>query len=109
MLLHKVITSKKLTAYTDSKLLSDSRGLPFQGYTQNEHWLSENNLLSLKSLRIPVYGIFGKNDGLFNEKQFLDLTAFIGKENILIVEHASHIIFIDQQAIFLKFLQEKMK
>ena len=50
--------------------------------------------------KIPVYAVCGKDDGLFNEKHFDMLKKTVGEANVVLVDDASHNVFLDQRAVF---------
>lgn len=66
-------------------------------------------LQNLKSYGIKVCGIYGKQDGLFSEKQLNDLGRITGKENLTLIDNCSHFAYVDQQEVFLKALLSYMK
>lgn len=77
------------------------------GFWKNEKYTSLNlseNLKKIKQHHIPVYGIYGKEDGLYDTAQIDTLKTLIGSENIVYLENCSHNVFIDQQKIFIDFL-----
>ena len=65
-------------------------------------------LRKLKSINIPIYAIYGKDDGIFSTQQIKDLKKIVGKNNFVMVDNCSHYLFVDQQEEFLKFLVEKL-
>lgn len=75
-----------------------------QGFWKNEHYttldLSEK-LKSLKHRQVPVYGIYGKEDGLYSEDQIKTLQTMIGATNLRYLDSCSHNVFIDQQNAFI--------
>jgi len=73
------------------------------GFFKNEKYtsidLTEN--LSTLNKQLPIYGFYGKDDGLYSEKQVDDLRKIIGDENLKYLENCSHNVFIDQQKDFI--------
>lgn len=65
-------------------------------------------LKSIKKKGIPIFAIYGKNDGIFSEKQINDLRHITGEENFTLVDNCSHYLFVDQQNDFLKFIVHHM-
>lgn len=63
-----------------------------------------NILKEIKKNKIPIYAIYGKNDGIFSDKQLETLRNIVGKQNFKILDNCSHYLFVDQQDQFLKFI-----
>ena len=49
-----------------------------------------------------MYGIYGKEDGLYSEQQISKLAEMLGINNLLYLENCSHSVFIDQQTLFIE-------
>ncbi|MDR6806607.1 proline iminopeptidase [Dyadobacter sp. BE34] len=62
-------------------------------------------LKTLRNGKIPVYAIYGKQDGLYSNKQIDDLAHIIGKSRLVYLDNCSHTCFIDQQARFIGALK----
>ena len=80
-----------------------------EGFHKNEAYTSmdiSTNLKKLHSKDIKVYGLYGKNDGLFSANQVTALGEIIGKEHLKYFEHCSHNVFIDQQTVFIQTLKD---
>lgn len=89
----------------DAKLASKMTIEAPQGFANNEKYTTidlTENIKNLKSKKIPVYGLYGKEDGLFSEKQVTDLQDITGNNNLFYLEDCSHNVFIDQQSKFIE-------
>ena len=53
--------------------------------------------------------MYGKNDGIFSEKQLDDLNNIVGKKNFKLIDNCSHYLFVDQQNDFLEFIKLTLK
>ncbi|PIF46735.1 proline iminopeptidase [Chryseobacterium sp. 52] len=76
-------------------------------FYQNEAQNNVDNKAVLKDIRkkgIPIFAIYGKDDGIFSEKQLNDMKNITGKNNFKIIDNCSHYLFVDQQEDFLKFI-----
>jgi len=76
------------------------------GFLKNEHYTSIDLSKSLQKLvaeKIKIYGIYGKDDGLYSAGQIAQLQQILGDANVKYWDDASHIVFIDQQKSFLDF------
>ncbi len=75
-----------------------------QGFWQNEKYTTINltaNLTKLKAEKIKVYGLYGKEDGLYSSQQVLVLQNLIGMDNLQYLDNCSHNVFVDHQAQFI--------
>ncbi len=78
-----------------------------QGFWKNESYTTLDltaNIRNLLTGKVKIYGIYGKEDGLFSSEQITALESQIGKENLLYLDNCSHNAFIDQQASFIDAL-----
>jgi len=75
-----------------------------QGFWQNEKYTTidlKKNLQSLQKQNINIYGLYGKDDGLYSAQQVTDLQNLIGSSNLKYFDNCSHNVFIDQQTQFI--------
>ena len=107
-------TEEALTTYkkfkTDSLLIKYSSQMTYEaprGFWENENYttidLNENLKRVLKN-NIPVFGLYGKDDGLFSEIQIGNIENIIGEDNFDYINNCSHNLFIDQQTKFINSL-----
>lgn len=83
-----------------------------QGFWQNERYTTidlTETLVQLVERGLPMYGLYGKDDGLYSADQVGDLAAIIGEEQLRYWDRCSHNVFIDQQALFIETLQDWLK
>jgi len=66
-------------------------------------------LRTIKGKNIPVYALYGKDDGIFSAQQLKELKDVVGKQNLEVIENCSHYLFVDQQDQFLDFIVRKIK
>jgi proline iminopeptidase len=59
----------------------------------------------LRQRGIPIYALYGKQDGLFSSKQISNIKQVIGDKNVAYLDNCSHTVFIDQQLLFLSTVQ----
>ncbi|MDH6250405.1 proline iminopeptidase [Chryseobacterium sp. H1D6B] len=81
-------------------------------FYQNESQNNVDNKAVLKSIKkkgVPIFAVYGKNDGIFSDKQLNDMKNITGKENFKIIENCSHYLFVDQRDEFLKFVVLKLQ
>lgn len=80
----------------------------YQNETQN-NLDSKGILKSIKKKGIPIFAVYGKDDGIFSRKQLNDLKNITGTENFTIIDNCSHYLFADQQEEFLTFITHVLK
>ncbi|KMQ64351.1 alpha/beta hydrolase [Chryseobacterium angstadtii] len=81
-------------------------------FYQNETQNNLDNTAVLKKIRkngIPIFAVYGKEDGIFSEKQLNDMKNLVGKNHFKIIDNCSHYLFVDQQDEFLKFVKLMVK
>lgn len=80
-----------------------------QGFWKNEHYTSldlNNNLQKVLQQKTPVFGLYGKEDGLFSTAQVEKLEQMLGTDHLLYFDNCSHNVFIDQQSSFIRALKK---
>lgn len=94
----------------DATYLSQMTREPVSGFFENEKYTSLNLSSALKKVaaKVPVYGIYGQEDGLFNETHLSLLRNIIPTEHFWMVEGASHSVFIDQQTEFIQKIKNTL-
>ncbi|WP_433764844.1 alpha/beta fold hydrolase [Flavobacterium ginsenosidimutans] len=81
-------------------------------FYQNE---KQNNIDSrpflkkIKSAGVPIYGIYGKDDGIFSSAQINSLKTITGEKRFVFLDNCSHYLFVDQQTAFLSKLKYWLK
>lgn len=75
-----------------------------QGFWKNEKYTTinlTNNLENLQKRKIKIFGLYGKDDGLYSMEQVRDLQMQLGASNLKYFDNCSHNVFIDQQKDFI--------
>ena len=83
-----------------------------KGFLKNENYTSINLTNDLKSLvasKLKIFGLYGKDDGLYSTEQVIQLQELLGVDNVTYIEDCSHSVFIDQQKRFISFLKLNSK
>lgn len=95
----------------DIQLASEMTQEPVIGLYNSEHYTTLVLYDKLKSLKksVPVYGIYGDEDGLFDDTQLNKIGETLEPKNFAVVTGASHSVFIDQQDKFISLLKKYMK
>lgn len=82
------------------------------GFHNNEKYTTidlKKNIQKLVSKKVPIYGMYGKDDGLYSPEQVVALQKIIGEQNLVYLDNCSHSVFIDQQTLFIEQLKTWIK
>lgn len=84
---------------------------PLKFYKNESHNNIDNTsvLKEIKKRGIPVFAVYGKNDGIFSGKQLNDIKNIAGKNHFKFIDNCSHYLFVDQQEEFLDFISSQLK
>jgi proline iminopeptidase len=102
-------TSAKEDAFKYTSQMS--REAP-QGFLKNEKYTSIDLTAVLQKLisnKTKIYGMYGKEDGLYSPSQVEQLQQIIGNKNLNYFNDCSHNVFIDQQSQFIDSTKKWMK
>ncbi|MFC0778182.1 alpha/beta fold hydrolase [Flavobacterium sp. HJSW_4] len=66
-------------------------------------------LKKIKAAGVPIYGIYGKEDGVFSSAQINSMKTITGEKHFAFLDNCSHYLFVDQQAAFLSNLKNWLK
>ncbi|QMW02491.1 alpha/beta fold hydrolase [Spirosoma foliorum] len=97
--------SQKDTLLT--RLPTDTTNRASRMFWEHEHYSTLSILPLVQQLRrkgIHLYGIYGKDDGLYSRAQLRQLRHLIGTQHLLYLDCAAHYLYIDQQRIFSRAL-----
>ena len=70
---------------------------------------SRPSLTKIKKNGIPIYAIYGKEDGVFSSAQIKSIKGMAGENHFALLENCSHYLFVDQQNQFLQNIQKWLK
>jgi proline iminopeptidase len=83
-----------------------------QGFWKNEKYTTIDLTKSIQELQkqnVNIFGLYGKEDGLYSVQQVTDLQNLIGSNNLKYFDNCSHSVFIDQQIEFIDTLKAWIK
>lgn len=84
---------------------------PVYGFFMNEQYTTLDMNYYVKKVidkKIPVYGVYGNDDGLFNAAHISMIKRTLGDANVVLVNDASHSVFLDQRSTFVQQLKKWM-
>lgn len=79
-----------------------------QGFLKNENYTSidlTKTLQKLVSNKTKIYGLYGKDDGLYSPEQVAALQQIIGNNKLNYLNDCSHNVFMDQQSLFINSMK----
>lgn len=96
----------KMEGTENGRLMGQVEREPVQGVYDAEKYTVINLYPDWLSLRktIPLYAIYGSEDGLFDQKQLSLIEDAVGKDHFYIVKNASHNVFIDTHPEFMNLM-----
>lgn len=104
--------SKKLYADYEESIFKKNnirnKNAPLLFY-QNEKCRNIDTRLFLKKIKakgIPIYAIYGKEDGIFSSSQISSIKNLAGKNHFALLDNCSHYLFADQQKQFLSYIKK---
>lgn len=99
----------------DKEMMELSKQMNFKaptGFANNESYTTidlTEGIGNVMEQDIEVYGIYGKEDGLYSEEQVNSLAEQIGEDNMLYLDNCSHNVFVDRQTEFIEAIVEWSK
>jgi hypothetical protein len=98
---------QELSKLPEAKYMSDMTREPVSGFFTNEKYTLMDMSDEIKKLaaKNKIFGIFGADDGLFDEAQYNEFKSLMGEDNFSIVKDASHSVFIDQREKFIDLVE----
>lgn len=66
-------------------------------------------LENLKKKGIPIYALYGKQDGIFSPSQMTGMKKMTGTQNFKFLDNCSHYLYADQQKAFLNSIAGWLK
>jgi proline iminopeptidase len=67
-------------------------------------WLNK-----IKISKVPIYAMYGKQDGIFSSSQLNDMKKMVGEYNFRLINNCSHYLFVDQQQEFISCIKRRLK
>ncbi len=66
-------------------------------------------LKKIKACGVPIFAIYGKEDGIFSSAQITSIKNLVGENHFTFLDNCSHYLFVDQQKKFLSNLKNWLK
>ncbi|MCU0331508.1 MAG: alpha/beta hydrolase [Candidatus Kapabacteria bacterium] len=90
-----------------TKMLSFMTMPPVIGFINKERYttLAYLDTLSFLARTLPIIGLYGEHDGLFDSASVTRLASALGRGNLRVVPQASHSVFLDRRTLFLDVVE----
>jgi len=75
-------------------------------FLKNENFIYRNYTEIVRENRARIYGIYGDEDGLYTPKTLNEIKTLLGPNHFYLIRKASHGVYIDQPAEFLRVFQK---
>lgn len=87
-----------------------NKNAPIQFY-RNEALrnIDTKSILAKLKAETRIFAIYGKEDGIFSNKQLQDIKNIVTADNFTLIENCSHYLYVDQQAEFVNMIEKWMK
>ncbi|WDF57176.1 alpha/beta fold hydrolase [Mucilaginibacter sp. KACC 22063] len=92
-----------------TRLPVDTSSRASKALWRHEHYSMLNMMPILKTLPakgIRLFGIYGKDDGLYTPKQIAALRTLTGKDHLLYLDSAAHYLYVDRQQAFINAISQ---
>lgn len=86
----------------------DNAPLLFYKNEKNNN-INTKNILQNLTKKVTIYALYGKQDGIFSDKQHSELKTIVGSNHFKLIENCSHYPFVDQQKEFISTLEKWLK
>jgi proline iminopeptidase len=90
------------------KYASQMSHLAPAGFWKNEKYTTLDLSAELNGLldkKVPLFALYGKDDGLYSPDQVEELRRIIGTDHLKYFDNCSHNVFIDQQSKFIEAVE----
>lgn len=92
-----------------NNIRNDQAPLLFYKNEKNVNINTKPLLKDIQKMKVKLFGIYGKDDGIFSSEQISDLIQIIGNKHFDLIENCSHYPFVDQQKLFINDLVKFMR
>ncbi|MFD2744204.1 MULTISPECIES: alpha/beta fold hydrolase [Sphingobacterium] len=97
------------SVYGKNNIRNDKAPLLFYKNERQVNINTHKMLATIKQKGVHLTGIYGKQDGIFSQKQRSDMQQIVGKENFFLLDNCSHYPFVDQQHNFIVAITQILK
>jgi proline iminopeptidase len=105
---NKLRENYELSEFGKNNIRNDNAPILFYK-NENKNNIDTKPILKNLKKHVKLFAIYGQQDGVFSEKQLIDLVKIVKKQNFKIIENCSHYMFVDQQQIFINTIVKWLK
>jgi proline iminopeptidase len=105
---NKLRENYELSEFGKNNIRNDNAPILFYK-NESKNNIDTKPILRILKKQVKLFAIYGQQDGVFSEKQLMDLEKIVKKQNFKIIENCSHYMFVDQQQIFINTIVKWLK
>jgi proline iminopeptidase len=105
----KLYASYEASNFFKTNIRNKNAPLLFYKNEKQNNIDSKSSLNKIKKNGIPIYAIYGKEDGIFSSAQIKSIKSIAGENHFALLENCSHYLFVDQQNQFLQHIKKWLK
>lgn len=105
----KLYTDYEASEFFKTNIRNKNAPLLFYKNKKQNNIDSRPFLTKIKNKNIPIYAIYGKNDGIFSNTQINSIKNLAGENHFALLDNCSHYLFVDQQNEFLSYIKNWLK
>ncbi|KAF2509828.1 alpha/beta fold hydrolase [Flavobacterium foetidum] len=105
----KLYASYEASEFYKTNIRNKNAPLLFYQNEKQNNIDSRPFLKKIKTAGVPIFAIYGKDDGIFSSAQIQSIKDIAGKNNFAFLNNCSHYLFVDQQNEFLSKLKNWLK
>lgn len=95
--------------YGKTNIRNDKAPLLFYKNERKVNIDTKQILKDIQNMNVKLFGIYGKQDQIFSNKQLRDIQQLIGNKRFDLIENCSHYPFVDQQKRFVNDIEKFMR
>jgi proline iminopeptidase len=105
----KLYTDYEASEFYKNNIRNKNAPLLFYQNEKKNNIDTRSSLKKIKAKGIPIFAIYGKEDGVFSTAQINSIKSLVGKNHFALLNNCSHYLFVDQQNEFLSDIKKWLK
>lgn len=105
----KLYTDYETSAFFKTNIRNKNAPLLFYQNEKQNNIDTRSSLKKIKAKGVPIYAIYGKDDGIFSNSQISSIKSLVGENHFALLKNCSHYLFVDQQNEFLTHIKNWFK
>lgn len=105
----KLYSDYEVSDFFKTNIRNKNAPLLFYKNEKQNNIETRQSLNKIKKNGIPIYAIYGKEDGVFSSAQINSIKGIAGQNHFALLDNCSHYLFVDQQEQFLYNIKKWIK